>query len=44
MQIDLFLACILISIGAMAAYVADEQIGLTPKLADWLTRVLGSDN
>jgi hypothetical protein len=40
MQIDIVLACLLISIGAMVAYIADEQVGLTPRLAEWLTRVM----
>jgi hypothetical protein len=41
MQLDLFLACLLICIGAMIAYVADEQLVVTPRLAAWLERVLG---
>jgi hypothetical protein len=43
MQLDLFLACLLITIGAMVAYAADEQFGLTPRLAAWLGRVLGDN-
>lgn len=41
MQLDLFLACVLICIGAMIAYVADEQLSVTPRLAAWLDRVMG---
>jgi hypothetical protein len=41
MQLDLFLACLLICIGAMIAYIADERLMLTPRLAAWLDRVLG---
>ncbi len=41
MQPDLVLACLLISIGAMLAYIADERLGLTPRLAAWLGRLLG---
>jgi hypothetical protein len=41
MQLDLILACLLISLGAMIAYAADEQLGVTPRLAAWLGRVLG---
>lgn len=40
MQVDLVLACILISLGAMIFYVADERLGLTPRLAAWLARVI----
>jgi hypothetical protein len=40
MHIDIVLACLLISIGAMAAYIADEHVGFTPRLAEWLTRVI----
>ena len=41
MQLDLFLACVLICIGAMIAYIADERLVVTPRLAAWLDRVLG---
>jgi hypothetical protein len=41
MHLDLFLACLLICIGAMIAYAADEQLRVTPRLAAWLDRVLG---
>jgi hypothetical protein len=41
MQMDLFLACLMIGIGAMVAYVVDEQLAFTPRLAAWLDRVLG---
>jgi hypothetical protein len=40
MHIDIVLACLLISLGAMIAYVADEQASITPRLARWLERVL----
>jgi hypothetical protein len=40
MQVDIVLECLLISIGAMVAYAADEQVGLTPRLSAWLTRVM----
>jgi uncharacterized membrane protein YjjB (DUF3815 family) len=33
---DLVLACLLISLGAMIAYLADEHLGFTPRLAAWL--------
>lgn len=42
MQLDLFLACLLICIGAMIAYVADERLAVTPRLAAWLDRVMGA--
>jgi hypothetical protein len=41
MHLDLFLACLLICIGAMIAYLADERLMLTPRIAAWLDRVLG---
>ena len=41
MQVDLFLACLLICLGAMIAYLADEQLALTPRLSAWIDRVLG---
>ncbi|MDZ4796786.1 MAG: hypothetical protein SGI92_01385 [Bryobacteraceae bacterium] len=41
MQLDFFLACVAITIGAMVAYAADEQFGLTPRLTAWLLRVFG---
>ena len=40
MEIDFFLACLLIALGAMLAYLADEQYKLTPRLAEWLGRVI----
>ena len=40
-HLDIVLACILISIGAMVAYLADESLQFTPRLAEWLVRVLG---
>jgi hypothetical protein len=43
MSQDLVLACILISIGAMLAYLADEQLQFTPRLAQWIGRVLDQD-
>jgi hypothetical protein len=41
MQMDLVLACLLICVGAMLAYIADERFGITPKLEAWIGRVLG---
>jgi hypothetical protein len=41
MHVDLFLAALLISLGAMIAYALDEQFALTPRVAEWLGRVLG---
>ncbi len=41
MQLDIVLACLLISIGALIAYIADEQLGLTPRLAAWFGRMMG---
>jgi hypothetical protein len=41
MQLDLVLACLLISLGAMIAYLADEQFAFTPRLAAWLGRMMG---
>lgn len=43
MSPDLVLECLCISIGAMIAYVADEQFRFTPRLAAWLGRVLGEN-
>lgn len=41
MNPDLVLACLLIAIGAMIAYIADEQLAWTPRLAAWLGRLMG---
>jgi hypothetical protein len=41
MQLDIILAFLLIGIGALISYIADEQFGLTPRLAAWIGRVLG---
>lgn len=41
MQMDLVLAGLLICLGAMLAYLADEQFAFTPKLEAWIGRVLG---
>ena len=41
MQMDLVLSCLLISLGAMIAYLADEKLAFTPRLEAWLGRVLG---
>ena len=38
MEMDLVLACLLILLGAMIAYTADEQYGLTSRLSDWINR------
>jgi len=40
MFLDLVLASLLICLGAMIAYLADEQWGFTPRLAAWLGRML----
>ena len=39
MQADLILACLLICLGAMMAYLADEHYSFTPRIAAWLGRV-----
>jgi hypothetical protein len=41
-HLDLVLACLLICIGAMIAYIADEEWLVTPRLAAWLERVMGA--
>ena len=41
MQADLFLSSILICLGAMIAYLADEKYAFTPRLEAWIGRVLG---
>ena len=41
MQADLILSSILICLGAMIAYIADEKFALTPRLEAWIGRVLG---
>jgi hypothetical protein len=41
MQPDLVLACLLILLGAMVAYAADEHLGFTTRLSDWISRSLG---
>ena len=38
MQLDIVLTCLLVSIGAMVAYLADESLPFTPRLAEWLMR------
>jgi hypothetical protein len=40
MQMDLMLACLLIAIGAMIAYAADECFSFTERLSAWIERVL----
>ena len=40
-HLDIVLTCLLISIGAMVAYLADESLQFTPRIAQWLVRVLG---
>lgn len=40
MQPDLLLVSLLIALGAMIAYAADEHLSFTPRLAAWLDRVL----
>jgi hypothetical protein len=39
MEIDVVLACLLVLLGALCAYIFDEMTGLTPRLAIWLDRV-----
>ena len=41
MQADLILSSILICLGAMLAYLADEKYAFTPRLEAWIGRVLG---
>jgi hypothetical protein len=38
MEMDLVLACLLILLGAMIAYTADERFSLTSRLSDWFNR------
>ena len=38
MHIDLVLATLLILLGAQVAYIADEIVGLSPRVATWLER------
>jgi hypothetical protein len=40
MQLDLLLACLLIVLGAMIAYAADEYLFFTKRLSAWIDRVL----
>jgi hypothetical protein len=40
MQPDLVLGTLLILLGAMATYTADEIFGFTPRLATWLQSLL----
>ncbi len=37
MEMDLILACLLILLGAMIAYTADEQYGFTSRFSDWIS-------
>jgi hypothetical protein len=39
MQMDPVLACLLIALGAMLAYIIDEQMSLTRRLSAWIDRV-----
>jgi hypothetical protein len=41
MEMDLVLACLLILLGAMIAYAADERYGFTSRLSSWISRALG---
>jgi hypothetical protein len=41
MEMDLVLACLLILLGAMIAYTADEQYGFTSRLSAWIGRAFG---
>ncbi len=43
MYVDLILACLLITLGAMIAYAADERLFFTKRLAAWLDRAFGLD-
>ena len=38
MEMDLVLACLLILLGAMIAYTADERYGFTSRLSNWISR------
>jgi len=38
MQMDLVLACLLILLGAMIAYTADERFGFISRLSAWIGR------
>ena len=40
MQMDPILACLLIALGAMIAYAADECLSFTKRLSAWIDRVL----
>lgn len=40
MQMDPILACLLIALGAMIAYTADEYLSFTKRLSAWIDRVL----
>ena len=39
MPMDLFLATLLIMLGAMIAYALDEQFAFTPRVSAWIDRV-----
>lgn len=39
MILDPVLACLLIALGAMIAYIADEQFAFTQRLSAWIDRV-----
>jgi hypothetical protein len=41
MELDLILACLLILLGAMIAYTADEHLGFTSRLSEWISRAMG---
>ena len=38
---DLVLSCLLILLGAMIAYTADECLGFTARLSEWIDRSMG---
>jgi hypothetical protein len=38
MSVDLILACLLITLGAMIAYAADEYLSFTKRLTAWIDR------
>ena len=43
MEMDLFLACLLIALGAMIAYAVDEYFSFTGRLSEWIERGFDRD-
>jgi hypothetical protein len=41
MEMDLVLACLLILLGAMIAYMADERLEFIRRFSDWISRSMG---